>query len=405
VVAAVTRNIKISLFFRHRMALTNMQLYELNHETTTRAASNDGSTRSLCGGGGGGGGGGSIDDDQHPQRRAVSLSSVVKVVTINSALSDEQIKTMWYTREELQSLTKSRNAIRDHSGRCDQKRVPRPDGATEDSAICTDGLKTSTGSAFAGTVVRYAVHTVLNEQESQWEQDIDDPVHIALIYSECCSLSQWEALETATRLAKEVQQLLQPPRSSTTTTTTGGGKLRKPTSLYRSMTDATSGKYSPEAAKKSSVKKITSMPSLKISSSKNKLTSHAPRSKKLSMNNLSNMSALLHPQQEASSSSKNKSFQYAETKKISMHKIRSLLSLKEESSSSSSFSKRKLSCDSESQKNPAIPKIKSLPSLDNKESSSSFSSSKHYKSPSTKTKTLQLERRKSATGKLFNRFL
>ena len=145
-------------------------------------------------------------------RRNVSFSHEVRVNVIQSVdmLSNQQIRKMWCSRDEMASMKMSAKAP-----------LHQQDQQKEE---CDYGLQSSTESFVRSRIIQHAQDVVLQEQELQWENEFDDHDRIAQLYSESASLSRWEAVERAAYLSKEVQKAEQ---SSMTTATAAFSPTRR----------------------------------------------------------------------------------------------------------------------------------------------------------------------------------
>lgn len=139
-------------------------------------------------------------------RKRVTFFSRVRVLDIpsGSSLSKADKALLWYSQEDLENLCNEREDTIEWMAH--SVKIPE-----HDDCHCTVGLLTPIENDARKVTRMTATYEVLNAQAQQWEDDIEDPDLIAIVYFECTKHSQRLAIARARRLACEVHELCNNP--------------------------------------------------------------------------------------------------------------------------------------------------------------------------------------------------
>lgn len=132
------------------------------------------------------------------RKRRLKFVPYVEVLSIpnRSEFSEEEVQAAWYNHDEiLHFKARIRSAIK------------RLSSNGKGSSCDGVGLETKDESMERRTRVHESRFAIFVEQESQWEEDIEDPEYIADLYFDYAAYSQCLAQERAAALAKRVQEI------------------------------------------------------------------------------------------------------------------------------------------------------------------------------------------------------
>jgi hypothetical protein len=116
-------------------------------------------------------------------------------------------KSLWWSRNELQSMRESAN----QKGESLRWAGDTFSSGSNDSTL---GLITEAEEAHQVTIVRTMRSAVFLEQERQWAAGVDHPIRMAQKCRACTDLCSWAAGDRGKRLAQEIYPAQDPPAAS-----------------------------------------------------------------------------------------------------------------------------------------------------------------------------------------------
>ena len=138
-------------------------------------------------------------------RKSVSFAakeSLVRKIPASFELTEDDVETLWYTKEEFQLSRKSQMFI--------VKLMERGmSSLDEDEELCPRGLESRTraGARRKNEAIEASWDAVLGEQEKQWEEGRFNAWALARIHFEASALSSMEAFLAAKRDTQYVENL------------------------------------------------------------------------------------------------------------------------------------------------------------------------------------------------------